>query len=76
MDIQARKLHLIEKLLKLQNVELLERIEALIMPDKGVKAKRFTIDELDARIDKSLEDAKASRITNGEQILKEIKKWS
>lgn len=78
MDIQTRKIEFIQEFLKIQNEELISRLENLLRAGKS-KAddfKQMTIDELNCRIDQSMNDSKNDRLTNSEDLITEIEKWS
>ncbi len=78
MDIQTRKIEFVQKFLKLQNEELLSRLEKLLRSDKSQEDESFkamTVAEFSNRIDKSLEDSKNERLTNSDDLIAEIKKW-
>ncbi|MBE8723283.1 hypothetical protein [Sphingobacterium pedocola] len=78
MDIQTRKIEFVQKFLKLQNEELLTRLEKLLRSDQSKNDKNIeamTATEFNQRIDKSLEDSKNERLTNSDDLIAEIKKW-
>lgn len=78
MDIQTRKIEFIEEFLKLQNEELLLRLEKLLGSEKTQKGNDFqpmTFDEFNERIDQSMEDSKNERLTTSTDLLAEIDKW-
>jgi hypothetical protein len=65
VDLQTRKLELIQGFLKIQREDLISRIEkVLIKENKNPKrqyVKPMTMDEFNSRIDKSMEDSKNGR---------------
>lgn len=78
MDIQTRKIEFIQEFLKLQNEELISRLEKLLHSDKSVKnmgLKPMTIAELNQRINKSMEDSENERLTTSDDLIIEIEKW-
>lgn len=78
MDIQTRKIEFIQEFLKLQNEELISRLENLLRTDKS-KNHDFdpmTIDELNSRVDQSMKDSKSDRLTTSDDLIAEIEKWS
>lgn len=78
MDIQTRKIEFIQEFLKLQNEELISRLENLLRTNKSKNDdfKQMTIDELNSRIDQSMEDSKSEKLTNSDDLIAEIEKWS
>ena len=78
MDIQTRKIEFIQALLKLENEELLTRLENLLHSDHSIKDKEFkpmSVTALNERIDKSMDDSKNNRLTNLTDLVAEIDKW-
>lgn len=78
MDIQTRKIEFIQEFLKIQNEELLIRLEKLLHANKSTKnndLRPMTIDELNERIDKSMDDSKNNRLTTSSDLISEIEKW-
>ena len=78
MDIQTRKIEFIQEFLKLQNEELISRLENLLRAGKSKNDdfKQMTIDEFNSRIDQSMNDSKNERLTNSNDLITEIEKWS
>jgi len=74
MDIQTRKLNLITYLAQLQDESFFDEIEEYISKlEKEDNTKSFSIEELNTRIDESLEDSKNDRITDSNDLLSEFK---
>lgn len=81
MDIQTRKIQFVQEFLKLQNEDLLVRLEKLLLSNKSQKKenKKFTpmsINELNQRISKSMNDSKNNKLTSTKDLITEIEKWS
>lgn len=80
MDIQTRKIKFIQEFLKLQSEEVISQLEKILR--KGQKSenlqdfKPMTLDELNVRIDKSLDDSKNGRLIEAHKLLSEVEKWS
>jgi len=74
MDIQTRKLEFIQEFLKVQSEDLISRLER-ILNKKEDEFKPFSLEELNSRIDKSLDDSKHDRITESANLLSEIEQW-
>ncbi|GAA4162460.1 hypothetical protein GCM10022217_29920 [Chryseobacterium ginsenosidimutans] len=64
MDIQTRKLNLITYLAQLQDESFFEKIEEYILSklEKEDHTKPFSVEELNKRIDQSLEDSKNDKV--------------
>lgn len=78
MDIQTRKIEFVQEFLKLQNEELISRLENLLRAGKSKNDdfKQMTIDEFKSRINQSMNDSKNDRLTNSDDLIAEIEKWS
>lgn len=77
MDIQTRKLNLITYLAQLQDESFFEKIEEYILSklEKEDHTKPFSVEELNKRIDQSLEDSKNDKVIESNDLLSEIKQW-
>lgn len=79
MEIQTRKLHLIEEVLRTNDVELIGRLEQILYADKGTCGQRslspMSNDEFYAMIDRGIADVKAGRVQSHESISKEVQSW-
>lgn len=78
MDIQTRKIKFIQEFLKIQNEELISHLEKLIRSNKS-KDKDFTpmtIDELNIRIDKPVDDSKQNRLISSKDLVNEMETWN
>lgn len=75
MDIQTRKLKFIQEFLKVQSEELIYRLEKILSNNEG-NFNPFSIEELNTRIDQSLEDSKNDKVTELSDLLSEIKQWN
>ena len=74
MDLQTRKLSLIQAFLSIQNEELISKIEKMLkIADDNLTP--MNLDEFNNRIDQSLDDSKNDRITKASDLLKETKEW-
>lgn len=72
------EIEFIQEFLKIQNEELLIRLENLLRSNESTKNNDFksmTIDELNERIDKSMNDSKNNRLTTSSELISEIEKW-
>jgi hypothetical protein len=77
MDIQTRKIEFVQEFLKLQNEELIARLESLLRSStsKNSDLKPMTIEELNIRIDRSISDSEKDRLTSSADLINEIEKW-
>lgn len=78
MDIQTRKIEFVREFLKLQNEEWLTLMEKLLQSIKNEEENEFepmSLDELNKRIDKSMEDSKNEKLTKSSDLIAEIKEW-
>lgn len=79
MDIQTRKIEFVQEFLKLQNDELITRLENLLRSNKSSTQnndlKPMTIAELNRRIDKSMQDSENNRLTSSSELIAEIENW-
>ncbi|PKP25926.1 MAG: hypothetical protein CVU03_06240 [Bacteroidetes bacterium HGW-Bacteroidetes-2] len=78
MNIEARKIEFVQEFFKLQSEKVISKFEKLLQKEKNAvdsKVESMPALELNARIDKSLEDSKNGKMTNAENLLVEINKW-
>ncbi len=78
MDLQTRKLNLIEHLIRLQDEKIFRRIEELINKSSNQQdepLKRFTKEELIERAKKSNVDYHAGNTMTQEQLEADSKNW-
>jgi len=79
MDLQSRKIEFIQEFLKLQSEEAISRLEKLLRIEKrwdGNRLEPMSVQEFNARINKSMEDSKNGKLTDVNELLAEIEKWS
>ena len=80
MDVQTRKLKFVQEFLKLQNTDIISKFEEMLNEENSRTdndgLEKMSIKELNERIDSSLEDAKNGRLTDSNELLAEIEKWS
>jgi hypothetical protein len=79
MDISGKKVEIIEWVVALQDKALLKKIEQLkkdaIKEAYEAKMKPMTKAQLKARVDESIKDIKAGRVTSIEDLQKESENW-
>lgn len=79
MDLQTRKLDLIQAFLKIQSEELISRIEKILQsegkyyPEENMKP--FTVQEFNNRINESMEDSKQGNLVDAEKMKLDIDNW-
>lgn len=80
MDLQTRKLELIQEFLKIQSEDLILRIEKILVKESNNPddqyVKPMTMDEFNSRINKSMEDSKNGRFLEASELKAKIDKWN
>jgi len=79
MDIQARKLELIEEFLKISDESIIKKLESVLKIEETKKKdndfKRMSVKEFREMIDKAKEDKKSGRVTSHGDLKKKIESW-
>ncbi len=77
MNIESRKIEFVQAFMNLQSEELISQFEKLLKKAKQSEKELnpFTIEELNYRIDVSLEDSKNDKVTESNELLSEIRHW-
>ncbi len=77
MDIQSRKIDFIQEFLKIQNEELISRLEKILLSNKSDEStlKPMSETEFNYRIDKSITDSNNNKTTSSDDLIVEIEKW-
>jgi len=77
MNIETRKIKFVQAFLNLQSEELISQFEKLLKKSKQAEKelKPFTVEELNSRLDSSLEDSKNDEMTESNELLSEIRQW-
>nr|WP_315145793.1 hypothetical protein [uncultured Flavobacterium sp.] len=78
MDLQTRKLNFIQDFLKLESEKTIAQFEKLLRNTAANEEELnpMTVDEFHRRINQSLEDVKNGKVTDANDLLTEIEKWS
>ena len=78
MDLQTRKLNFIQDFLKLESEKTIAQFENLLRNTAANEEELnpMAIDEFHKRINQSLEDVKNGKVTDANDLLTEIEKWS
>jgi len=80
MNLEARKISFVQEFLKLQSDEVITKFENILRIEKNQNIQRksepMSAQELNKRIDIAMEDSKNGRLTEANDLLAEIEKWS
>ncbi|PVW17442.1 hypothetical protein [Marixanthomonas spongiae] len=80
MNLKARKLEFVQEFLKLQNEDTISKLENILHKERfgaeDKKIKSMSVEELNKRIDKAMEDSKSGRLTEANDLLAEIERWT
>lgn len=80
MDIEAKKRELIKEFLKLESEEAILRLEKILKKEtKSIENKKsvpMTLEQFNKRIDISLDDSQNGKLTEIDDLMSEIEKWS
>lgn len=79
MDLQTRKIHFIQEVLRLKNEKIIEKLEKMLHQERKKVIDRelspMTIEEFNSLIDKAESDSEDDRMFNAGEILKDIDTW-
>jgi hypothetical protein len=79
MNIQARKLVLIEEFLRISDETLITKLELFIRQEKKISHERnlkpMSINEFHEMIDQAKQDSEAGRVIAHEELKKKVKTW-
>ena len=79
MDLQTRKIHFIQEILRLKNEKIIEKLEKILHQEKKKTIDKdlspMTIEEFNSLIDKAENDSNNDRLYNAGEILKDIDTW-
>ena len=80
MDIQTRKLAIIQEFLKVQSEEVISRIEKILKKERIASQQEslnpMSMEEFNDRIDQSMDDSKNGRLVDSDEVKLNIEKWS
>jgi len=80
MDLEARKTEFIQEFLKLQSEEAIARLEKVLKKEKKLSRNReiqpMTVKDFNRRIDQSMKDSKEGKLTEVDDLIADIEKWS
>lgn len=79
MDIQARKLILIEEFLRISDESLITKLESLIRQEKKITyekdLKPMSLNEFHDMIDLAKQDSDTGRVISHQDLKKKVKTW-
>jgi len=79
MNIQTRKLGLIEEFIRLNDEDLIIKIESLIRQEKKILHERnlkpMSMNEFDEMIDQAKKDSDADRVITHQDLKKKVRTW-
>lgn len=78
MDLSTRKLNFVQDFLKLKSEKVISEFEKLLKEEnkKDLDIKPMSITDFQIRIEKSFDDSKNGKITEVNELISEIEKWS
>jgi hypothetical protein len=78
MDLQTRKINFIQDFLKLESEKAITHLENLLRKESKEDShfSPMSLEEFNSRIEQSFEDSKNGRLTDANDLLSEIEKWS
>jgi len=79
MDIQLRKIQFVQEFLRLDNEQVIAKLEELLTSEKKKlstsKLKPYTLEEFHQMVQEAEADVEAGRVTSAEDLLREIDSW-
>ncbi|MGC9331284.1 MAG: hypothetical protein ACP5DZ_05325 [Bacteroidales bacterium] len=79
MDIQTRKIHFIQEVLRIKNENIIKKLEKMLHQERKKVINEglspMTIEEFNALIDSAENDSDNDRMYNAGEILKDIDSW-
>lgn len=79
MNIQTRKLNLIEEFLRISDEKLIAKLESLIYGERkvseGKTIKRMSVKEFHEMIDNAIKDKNNGRVISHDELKKKVKLW-
>ena len=79
MDLQVRKIHFVQEFLRLNNEQIVNKLEGILKTEKSKlyndSPKILSMDEFDSMIDKAEDDSKNNRLKSAHELKNDIKSW-
>ncbi len=79
MDLQTRKIEFVKEFLKIQNEEIIARLEAILKnqhTQPSTTTNPMTMEEFNSRIEQSIEDSKNDKVTKASELKSKIDTWN
>ena len=80
MNIEARKISLIQEFLKIDNEKIISALENLLKKSKKEifeeNLKPMSLDEFNNQIDKAIDDEMHHRLITAKDLKKKVQKWN
>ena len=79
MNIQARKLLLIEEFLRINDEDLIRKIENFLIQEKKIYRERILkpmlLEEFNEMIDQAVKESEAGKVISHPDLKKKVKSW-
>jgi len=79
MNIETRKLNLVQEFLRVSDEEVIAKLEQVLRDERNKKLSKelspMTMEEFYGMIDKAEGDIKAGRVSEARELLKKVDKW-
>lgn len=79
MDLQTRKIHFIQEVLRIKNEKIIEKLEKILHQERKKVIEKelspLTVEEFNALIDSAEDDSENDRMYNAGEILNDIDTW-
>jgi len=79
MDLQTRKIQLIQEVLRVKSIEVIEKLEKTLFQEKEKMLTKelnpMSLEEFNSIIDSAEEDSANNRLYNAGEILNDIDSW-
>ncbi len=79
MNIETRKLNLVQEFLRVSDEEVIAKLEQVLRDERNKKLEKelspMTMEEFYGMIDKAEGDIKAGRVSEARELLKKVDKW-
>ncbi|MCS3868500.1 hypothetical protein J3D55_001416 [Chryseobacterium ginsenosidimutans] len=79
MNLEARKISLVQEFLRIDNEKIISALENLLHKSKSEifdeNLKPKSLDQLNSEIDKAIEDENNDRLINAKDLKNKIQKW-
>ena len=79
MDLQTRKIHFIQEILRVKNENIIDKLEKILHQERkkviDKEMSPMTIEEFNSLIDSAESDSKNGRMYNAGEIINDIDTW-